>query len=71
MGILRQKDFLKAEKKRKKKVARQNKRKRKREEAEKMKQDLTVDISQQESTKEMLPIKIRNFKFNLNEASFS
>jgi hypothetical protein len=47
MGILRQKDFLKAEIKRKKKVARQNKRKRKREEAEKMKQDLTVDISQQ------------------------
>jgi hypothetical protein len=37
MGILRQKIFLKAEKKRK----------RKREEAEKMKQDLTVDISQQ------------------------
>jgi hypothetical protein len=24
-----------------------------------------------ESTKEMLPMKIRNFKFNLNEASFS
>jgi hypothetical protein len=39
MRILRQKQFLKAEKKRKKKEARQNERKRKREEAEKLKQD--------------------------------
>jgi hypothetical protein len=38
MRILRQKQFLKAEKKRKKKEARQNERKRKREEAEKLKQ---------------------------------